>query len=984
MIGLSEEACVGRPALLLDERICSGIVDGIVPALRGQPCSFTVMRQVRSTRAIYYVRGIPVQLNVGRTGVAVIIGQAPAQAGDDARLQCYEKLIDRFMAVLDPVILQFSESFEISFANEGFVRTFLPDESSSSTSLLPFHLIVHDQERLSTALEEARKSGECRTFLHLIHPSGDIKIYHWTIHADQQAGVWQYLAIGKDHTDQYFQREQLNHFLESTEMIFGKRTQDLREINRRLYHEISERRQNEETLRMYEYTIHHVGDLVFWFTSKGRILYSNNAARLALSIPEKTEQAWIHSFFPHPPLGDWGRLFTSLAEQGSIVLETCMHGTDRKILPVEIRFTLIPYGGQEYCCCIARDISARNLALDRLVEDESRFRELAETISDVVYVRDLTDGRIEYLNQAYEEIYQKPVSTLYEDPDSWISSIHPEDYERVVAQAGVPLDDRKMMEYRIIRPSGEIRWVRVKIHYVRGPEAKPIREIGIISDITDEKRVHDEVRQLHERFSLAVHAAPVTIFGQDRDLVYQWVVNPSINLNQADIIGLSDDAIFPPETARRLYAIKRAVIKTGEGFSGECLIQFGGKSYPFHLYIRPFRNDQGEIEGLIGAAIDIQDILHQKRTLAISEQRSRTLFDAMQEGIMVFSPLYGSDGRMYDFSLVDLNQYAVQRINRPKRELIGKSLSEFRPDIDHRLWDTLFTVAQTENEAGFDSWSELFGGYVSVRIFPVGEKMIGVVIRDITDQMRQSEHLQAHRDLARELAATTDLGHALNLILQTALEVPGIDSGGLYILSKQEMPHVLILHCHRGLSEEYIEAVRTMPVTEHVLALFDKGEPRYVKQSDSAADRIRPLIEKEGILSYVLIPLYEDGNLVGCLNLASHTLTEIPYRERPFLEALSGWLGRTLARFITELERDSHIGYAVVHSDGSIIEGTLWSSRLTAPPDIFDCIKQNYASLLIGNEITLPHSSDHHQYLIRFCPWDGEVAFLIRSGGSRL
>jgi hypothetical protein len=32
-------------------------------------------------------------------------------------------------------------------------------------------------------------------------------------------------------------------------------------------------------------------------------------------------------------------------------------------------------------------------ALDSLVESESRFRELAETISDVVYVRDLISGR---------------------------------------------------------------------------------------------------------------------------------------------------------------------------------------------------------------------------------------------------------------------------------------------------------------------------------------------------------------------------------------------------------------------------------------------------------------------------------------------------------------------------------------------------------------------------------------------------------------
>jgi hypothetical protein len=87
---------------------------------------------------------------------------------------------------------------------------------------------------------------------------------------------------------------------------------------------------------------------------------------------------------------------------------------DSTPMPVEIRFTLIPYKGREYCCCVARDVQGRIHALDNLVESENRFRELAETISDVVYVRNLRDGSIEYLNQAYEEIYQKPVKELYD------------------------------------------------------------------------------------------------------------------------------------------------------------------------------------------------------------------------------------------------------------------------------------------------------------------------------------------------------------------------------------------------------------------------------------------------------------------------------------------------------------------------------------------------------------------------------------------
>ena len=168
-----------------------------------------------------------------------------------------------------------------------------------------------------------------------------------------------------------------------------------------------------------------------------------------------------------------------------------------------------------------------------------------------------------------------------------------------------------------------------------------------------------------------------------------------------------------------------------------------------------------------------------------------------------------------------------------------------------------------------------------------------------------------------------------------------------------------------------------------MLQLFDDGTPQYVRTSDQAAETIRPILEREGILSYVLIPLYEDGDLVGCLNLGSHTLPEIPLREHPFLEALSVWLGKILARLIHTGTQNSDTGYAVVKSDGCIIEGTLWDHLMSAPEEIRECIRENHAALMTGNEINYSRRAPLPPLLIRFCPWGDEVAFLVRSGGNR-
>jgi len=93
MIGLSREECIGRSLTLLDELICTGISEGSMPSLRGTPCSYTGTRQTHGTRIVYAFRGIPVQLDFGRSGAAVIINNATSPEGLIARLDSFSPIL---------------------------------------------------------------------------------------------------------------------------------------------------------------------------------------------------------------------------------------------------------------------------------------------------------------------------------------------------------------------------------------------------------------------------------------------------------------------------------------------------------------------------------------------------------------------------------------------------------------------------------------------------------------------------------------------------------------------------------------------------------------------------------------------------------------------------------------------------------------------------------------------------------------------------
>src|SRR5260370_25992710 len=87
------------------------------------------------------------------------------------------------------------------------------------------------------------------------------------------------------------------------------------------------------------------------------------------------------------------------------------------------------------------------------------FLQLAENVSDVFYVLDLQSPRMMYVSPAYEKLWARPVGSLYDDPSSCLSVVHPHD-QPCVGEVGNR--ERHLswdMEYRVLRADGSVRWI---------------------------------------------------------------------------------------------------------------------------------------------------------------------------------------------------------------------------------------------------------------------------------------------------------------------------------------------------------------------------------------------------------------------------------------------------------------------------------------------------------------------------------------------
>ncbi|MBD2570346.1 PAS domain-containing protein [Anabaena lutea] len=165
------------------------------------------------------------------------------------------------------------------------------------------------------------------------------------------------------------------------------------------------------------------------------------------------------------------------------------------------------------------DITERKQTEEALRESESKFRELAENIHEVFHINSADLSEILYISPAYEEIWGRSCQSLYQNPDSWSESIHPEDGDRIVAACnrliqGEPLQQ----EYRIIRPSGGIVWIFARVFPIYSLAGEILRHVGIAANITERKQAEQKIWELNQQLEMRVQQRTAELTAANKEL----------------------------------------------------------------------------------------------------------------------------------------------------------------------------------------------------------------------------------------------------------------------------------------------------------------------------------------------------------------------------------------------------------------------------------------------------------------------------------
>lgn len=189
-----------------------------------------------------------------------------------------------------------------------------------------------------------------------------------------------------------------------------------------------------------------------------------------------------------------------------------------------------------------------------LRDNEFLFRQLAENLSDVLWIFDPRERRFLFVGPAFATLTGRPVETLNESGRGCFEWIAPGDRARCEAAFEQVLRDGHMdLEFQLIHTDGQPRDLRARAFPVTNAAGEFYRVVGVCEDITQQKRaekmLREEERRKDDFLAMLVHELrnPLAPMRSAADLLMHCAPSREDNFKARDII------------ARQLYHLTRLV-----------------------------------------------------------------------------------------------------------------------------------------------------------------------------------------------------------------------------------------------------------------------------------------------------------------------------------------------------------------------------------------------------------------------------------------
>ncbi len=538
---------------------------------------------------------------------------------------------------------------------------------------------------------------------------------------------------------------------------------------------------------------------------------------------------------------------------------------------------------------------------------ESLLQQLSENLQDVVWVYNPTNrsGReIEFVSASYEDVWGRPQEHALEG--GWAAfeqTVHPADRDRVLDTVGpnVAKSGTHELTYRILRPDGEVRWIRDRVLGTR-KNGETHRVLSTSRDITEQKQRKRELERQNDLFMKAQDIADVGAWEYNLD-------GPNLWTEQVyELYGLSRDTRLELDHVRKLYhpddrqrvddALDRAV-ETGDPFDLEVRMSAGDDETRWVRLRGDPQFEDGEVVRVRGVVQEITDRVEREHRLQAERDLVGRILETSPVGILVSDP---------DLTVRSLNEEAARIMGVEPAEVEGQQpppegldiltdSGEVRSERDIAVNRVKETGEPVRNEEYIIETPAGERRHVVADVTPLYDdgdlhRLISTV-EDVTDRVEREQALETQRNKLAQLDRVNRLVREVDAALVGATSRAEIET----VVCEQltgSLRYDGVTMFRAGGDDRTLRPVHETAADPRELMSMSADAPtRQALETGTACVRQ----DSDGSTSTAAVPFRHDGQTHGVLVVRAD---RVVFDEREL--AVLDRLGRTVGHAIAAVE----------------------------------------------------------------------------------
>lgn len=507
---------------------------------------------------------------------------------------------------------------------------------------------------------------------------------------------------------------------------------------------------------------------------------------------------------------------------------------------------------------------------------------------------------------------ETPIATMYD----WQAVVHPEDVAIIKQNMREPVAQREGLLFRIIRPDGEIRWMRNVARVTTDASGNTLRVTGTNIDVTEQTELELTLQKNTERLTLATEAGGISIWEYDA-LADRYVWDDTMyhlfGLTP-ETFGETRDAwqemVHPEDQihARSLYDSMPA----GHSRTEYRIIQPNGRVRWVQRTALTERAPDGTLLRIVGTLTDVTDEKILSTALESITERFAAATEAAEIGIWEYDP--ATERVQWDGTMLDLFGMAATEFDGTlqlwQKCIFRKDQPMIRAALESLTLDNPITRKfRIRLSDGTIRWLQGTALYTT----NTPRRIIGTCI-DITAQKTLIEAVHEQRRFAEGLLSTIQvinsslrLDEVLHHILNNLEQAIPHDGANIALLNTDHTAFFQVDSCvcyaKKNLIPPPLGTVFALEDFPHLRDMLETGEPLII-QDTAAFETWQIIPETEWINAYAAVPIRYKGENLGIINLENRKANSFTVEHMRRLKAFADQVAVAIqnARLYHDLE----------------------------------------------------------------------------------